>query len=135
MQVNSPQKDHRTGIDALLREREPHGFTQVRTSSNPISLLIITQPLSRDERVDNIEKELLDGLTLFRSQCRQADPGWLDTFEAQSSRYRKYVRDNIRNETRRTLPKTNERDRRNQPRPENIIGYHFGTCEGRKHAN
>jgi hypothetical protein len=52
----------------------------------------------------------------------------------KGARLFKFVKDNIRDETRRTLPKTNERDRRNQPLPENITGRQFGTFTRRNHA-
>jgi len=36
-------------------------------------------------------------------------------------------------ETRRTLPKTNERDRRNQSLPNNVTGRHLGTFTRRSY--
>jgi len=43
------------------------------------------------------------------------NPDWHTKFRDSGARLFKFVKDNIRDETRRTLPKTNERDRRNQP--------------------
>ena len=134
MQVNSPQKGHPTGVDGLLRESEPDGFIQVCTPSNSISLLTITQPLSFDEKDKHIHQSLLNALALFESQQPQMDPGWRDKFSESFARGFKFVEDNIRDETRRTLAKTNERDRRNQPLLQNIIGRHFGTFARQKHS-
>ena len=69
----------------------------------------------------------MDGLALFRSQIGHMDPVWYEKHCKISEPYFKFLRDNIRDETRRTLPKTNERDRCNQPLPGNVIGRHFGT--------
>jgi len=46
------------------------------------------------------------------------NPDWHTKFRDSGARLFKFVKDNIRDETRRTLPKTNERDRRNQPEGE-----------------
>jgi len=127
LQVDSPRKGHPTGIDGLLRESEPDGFIQVCTPSNSISLLTIAQPLSVDEKFKHLHQSLSNALTLLEGQQPQMDPGWLDKFSDSFARGFKFVEDNIRDETRRTLPKTNERDRRNQPLPQNIMGRHFGT--------
>ena len=127
MQEFSPQKDYRTGIDGLLRESDPDGFTEVRTPPILISVLTVTQPLSLDEQYDNIEKGALRLLALIRSQRSHRTPEWLEKFNKESHRLYKFVDDNFRDETRRTLPKTNERDRRNQPLPANVIGRRFGT--------
>ena len=71
--------------------------------------------------------ELQWGMDLLRSQPSPLDADWLARFREESKRHRKYAADNHHDETRRTLPKTNERDRRNQPVPANVIGRHFGT--------
>jgi hypothetical protein len=134
LQVVSPQKGHSTGVDGLLRESEPDGFTQVCTSSNSISLLIVPQPLSFEENVENTHQLILDTLALFNSQRAQMNPDWHAKFLDNGARLFKFVKDNIRDETRHTLPKTNERDRCNQPLPENIIGRQFGTFTRRNHA-
>ena len=47
------------------------------------------------------------------------DPGWHAKFCERGTRVFKFVKDNIHDETHRTLPKTNERDQRNQPLPQN----------------
>jgi hypothetical protein len=56
------------GIDGLLRESEPDGFTQVCSPSNSISLLMDPQPLSFEEKVENTHQLILDTLALFNSQ-------------------------------------------------------------------
>jgi len=125
--VPSPQKGHRTGIDSLLRESEPDGFTEVCTETGAISVLMVTQPLSLAEHMEGTEKNLEDALALFRSQKAHMNLDWYARFCALSNHLFKFVDDNIRDETCRTLLKTNERDRCNQPLPQNIMGRHFGT--------
>jgi len=66
-------------------------------------------------------------LDLLHSQRSHLNLDWLDKFNESKNRLVKFVSDNIRDETRRTLPKTHERDQRNQPLPANVIGRHFGT--------
>ena len=62
------------------------------------------------------------------------DPTWYAKFCESGNRLFKFMGDNIRDETRRTLPKTNERNRRKQPLPGNIIGRHFGTFTRRDYT-
>ena len=58
------------------------------------------------------------------------NPDWFEKFVEKSNSLFKFAMDNIRDENRRTLPKTNERNQHNQPLPANIIGHHFGTFKG-----
>lgn len=120
----SPQKDHGTG---LIRRCDPHGFTEVCTSFSSVSVLTVTQPLSIEEQFDKSEERLLTALALLRSQRPYLNAAWHAKYCASGERFFKFVDDNVRDGTRRTLPKTNERDRRNQPVPGNVIGRHFGT--------
>ena len=129
LQVSSPQKGHRTGTDGLLRESEPGGFTEVRTSPSSISVLTVAQPLSLEEESENQKKVLRFAIAMLESQPSPMNPMWHAKFSEEFGRFEKYVVDNMCDETRRTLPKTNERDRRNQPLPANIIGRHFGTSK------
>jgi hypothetical protein len=108
--VSSPEKAHRTGVDGLLRESEPDGFTEARTSPSSISVLTVVQPLSFEEQCENTEKQLLMVLALFRSQLPHMTPEWYAKFCDSADSLFKFVDDTIRDETRRTLPKTNERD-------------------------
>ena len=66
-------------------------------------------------------------LALLHGQLSHPTSDWLAKFDKESNRLYKFVNDNFRDKTRRTLPKTNERNRRNQPLPANVIGRHFGT--------
>jgi hypothetical protein len=127
VQVLSPQKGPRTGIDGLLRESEPDGFTKARTSPTSIAVLTVTQPPSADELLEDLEKRASQVVNMLRGQRPHLNLDWLEKVRDSASRLFKLMDDNIRDETRRTLPKTNERDRRNQPLPANIIGRHFGT--------
>jgi len=125
--VSSPQKGHRTGVDSLLRESEPDGFTEVHTPPSSIPVLKVAQPLSLDQEFDEALQLLSDATALLKSQRAQMNRDWLAKHHESGTRYFKFVKDNIQDETRRMLPKTNERDRRNQPLPNNVIGRHFGT--------
>ena len=73
-----------------------------------------------------MENDLFLAVDLLRSQPTDMNPLWFAKFRERSRNLVKFVKDNISDETRRTLPKTNERDRRNQPLPSNVIGRHFG---------
>jgi len=88
---------------------------------------MVIQPLSLGEHMEYTEKKILDTLALFRSQKAHMNLDWYARFCDYSNHLFKFVDDNIRDETRRTLPKTNEHDRRNQPLPQNTMGRHFGT--------
>ena len=127
LQMSSPQKGHRTGVDGLLRESEPDGFTEVRTSPSSIPVLKVAKPLSLDQEFDESLQLLSDATALLKSQRAQMNRDWHAKYRENSIRWSKFVKDNIQDETRHTLPKTNERDRRNQPLPSNLIGRHFGT--------
>ena len=72
-----------------------------------------------------MENDLFLAVDLLRSQPTDMNPLWFTKFRERSSNLVKFVKDNIRDETRRTLPKTNERDRRSQPLPANVIGRRF----------
>ena len=95
--------------------------------ASSISILTGPQPLSVDEQCKDRVKELSDILSLACGQLGHMNPDWYAKFCDSSKHLLKFGRDNIHDETRRTLPKTNERDRRNQPLPANVIGRHFGT--------
>jgi len=88
---------------------------------------MVAQPLSFDEEVKDTLRQISDARDLYNSQVPHMDPAWHTKFCASGAQLFKFVKDNLHDETCRTLPKTNEHDRRNQPLPENIIGCHFGT--------
>ncbi len=81
-----------------------------------------------------MENHLLDALDLLRSQQSHLNSDWLTKFHDSSNQQIKFVSDNIRDKTCRTLPKTNEQDRHNQPLPANVIGCHFGSFEHNDYA-
>jgi hypothetical protein len=85
-------------------------------------------------RCEITEKRIEKTLALFRSQKGNMSADWYARFCASSDPQFKFMDDNTRDETRRTLPKTNERDRHNQPLPANIIGRHFGTSTRHDHT-
>lgn len=121
-------------MDGLYRESDPHGFTEACTPPSSIYVLTVLQPLTFEERVKNTEKDFMDALALFRSQIGHMNPAWYEKICNIGEPLFKFLRDNVRDETRRTLPKTNERDRRNQPLPGNVIGRHFGTFTRREYT-
>lgn len=96
-------------------------------SFSSVSVLTVTQPLSIEEQFDKSEERLLTALALLRSQRAYLNTAWHAKYCASGECFFKFVDDNVRDETRHTLPKTNERDRRNRPLPGNVIGRHFGT--------
>jgi len=67
LQVSSPQKCHRTGIDSLLRKSKPDGFTEVHMSPSSITVLTVTQPPPLDEQYENTENHLLRALDQLAS--------------------------------------------------------------------
>ncbi len=134
MQVPSPQKGYRTGIDGLLHKSEPDGFIEVCTSPSSIPDLTVTQPPSLDEEYEDIENGALRLLDLIHSQQPHPNPDWLAKFCENSNCLYKYVDDNFRNKTHHTLPKTNEHDQCNQPLPANVIGCHFRTLRCHDHT-
>jgi hypothetical protein len=95
--------------------------------ASSISVLTVAQPPSLDERFKDTRRQLFAAIDLLDSQHAQMNPDWYAKFCDSGTRFFKFVEDNIRDETRRTLPKTNEHDRRNQPLPNNVIGRRFGT--------
>jgi len=80
-----------------------------------------------DEERKIVENDLFLAVDLLHSQPSDINPVWFAKFRERGNHLFKFVKDNIRDETRHTLPKTNERDRHNQPLPANVIGRHFGT--------
>ena len=64
---------------------------------------------------------------MFDSQLGHMDSEWYKRIRDKGEPLFKITRDNMRDENWRTLPKTNECDRRNQPLPGNVIGCHVGT--------
>ena len=116
------------GIDSLLQESEPHGFTEVRTSSpSSIPVLKIAQPLSLDQEFDKSQQLLLDALALLNSQQAQMNPDWHAKFRESGTQLFNFIQDNIKDENHRTLLKTNDRGRHNEPLLNNVIGRYFGT--------
>jgi len=104
LQVDSPQNGHPTGVDGQLRESEPDGVTRVCTSSNSISLLTVTQPLSFEEEVEETYQMLLDILAVFESKRPNMDPDWYAGFCESIAPLFKFVEDSIRDGT---LPNNN----------------------------
>jgi hypothetical protein len=90
-----------TGVDSLLQETEPDDSTQVCKSSNSISLLTVTQPLSVDEELENMEKRAMQMLDLLRSQRAHMDPDWIAKFSEAAEPLFK-----VMDETCHMLPKT-----------------------------
>jgi hypothetical protein len=80
------------------------------------------QPLSRQERIKALFEQLEEGRQLLEDHELQASLQWIDNFEAQLKPFTKLVQDNHRHANRRTCPKTNEKNRRRQPLPRNVIG-------------
>ena len=95
---------------------------------------MVAQPLSFEEEIEDSRQSISALQTVFEAQLPQMDPAWLAHFREVCARAFKYAKDNIRDETRRTLPKTNERDRRNQPLPQHVIGRQFGTFVRQGHS-
>ena len=56
-------------------------------SSNSISLLTVTQPLSFDEEVNNTYQLILDTAALYKSQEPQMDPAWHAKFLKATALY------------------------------------------------
>ena len=79
-----------------------------------------------DEEHKIMENDLFLAADLLRSQLTDMNPLWFAKFCEWSRNLVKFVKDNISDETCRTLPKTNECDWHNQPLPSNVIGCHFG---------
>lgn len=109
----------------MLRETEPSGFSQVSSSSFWLVLyyLIVPQPLSRQEILENFVADLVEARDFIESEAPQSSLQWLINMHEQFRPGFKCVKDNKRHANRRTLPKTNETDRRGQPLPRNVIGY------------
>ena len=55
------------------------------------------------------------------------NPDWFENFIENGKNLVKFAKDNIRDENRCMLPRTNECDQHNQPLLANIIGCHFRT--------
>ena len=89
------------------------------------------QPLSPQERLDALKADLLEAYEFIASQTSQPSLRWIDNMEKQFKSGIKCVKDNIRDANRRTCPKTNERDRRRQPLPGNVIGHLYFDKEDR----
>lgn len=94
---------------------------------------MVAQPLSWEEDREHKRQVLYRAIEMLDNQPPPVTPDWDAKYTEELSRFEKYVMDNTRDETRRTLPKTNERDR-NQPNPANIIGRHFGIIKRHGHA-
>ena len=80
------------------------------------------QPLSRQELIEAFRANLEESRRTFEIQAPQASIQWLENVQAQFKSGFKCMKDNVRDANRRTCPKTNETDRRNQPLPRNVIG-------------
>ena len=64
-------------------------------------------------------------LKVVSSQAVHGSLQWLDNTEGQLKPSFKWLDDNLRNINRRNCPKTNEKDRRQQPLPIDVTGYMF----------
>src|SRR5258707_8960862 len=83
---------------------------------------MLPQPLSRQECFEALKANLLEAYKLIDSRSSQVSLQWLSHMENQFKSGFKSVKDALRDANWRTCPKTNERDCRRQPLPENIIG-------------
>ena len=83
---------------------------------------MVPQPLSRQERFAIMKAKHVEALKVLESQEHQASLEWLDNMEKQYQPGFKCTEDNLRHANRRTLPKTNETDRRRQPLAKNVTG-------------
>ena len=57
---------------------------------------MVLQPLSRQERIENLLKNLEEARKLLESQAHVASIEWLDNFAAQFEPGFKFVRDHLR---------------------------------------
>jgi hypothetical protein len=95
------------GIDGLLQESEPDGFTDICTLPSSISVLTVAQPPSLDEQFKDTCQQLFVVIDLLDSQHAHMNPDWYAKFCDSGTRFFKFVEDNICDETCRMLLKMN----------------------------
>ena len=80
------------------------------------------QPLTQQELTEAFIANIYETLEYYTSQVDHVSIQWIHNMDTQFKPGFKCVKDNKRHMNRRTIPKTNETDRRGQPLPSNVMG-------------